>query len=102
MIDARYITASDIRRALRLSRSASYRLAHRLPGTVTIGRALRVPLNSFEDFIRNLPSATRGRDDTALNEIWSRLGIACAATEIAAPVDELIRHAASTEVASAR
>jgi len=66
-----YITVSDIRRVTKLSPSECYRLARRLPGTVKIGRAVRVPLKSLESYLQSLPRPSVR--DAGINEIWERL-----------------------------
>jgi len=66
-----YITVSDIRRVTKLSPSECYRLARRLPGTVKFGRAVRVPLKSFESYLQSLPRPSVR--DAGINEIWERL-----------------------------
>ena len=66
-----YITVSDMRRIMRLSPRQCNRIAHQIPGTVKIGRAVRVPLKGFEKYLESLPRP-RARD-TGINEIWERL-----------------------------
>ena len=66
-----YITVRDIRRVMRLSQSECYRLARRIPGTVKIGRAVRVPLKGFQAYLESLPRPRA--HDTGINEIWEHL-----------------------------
>ena len=67
-----YITVSDIRRVTKLSPSECYRLARRLPGTVKFGRAVRVPLKSFERYLNDLSRASSARIQ-GINEIMERV-----------------------------
>jgi len=78
-----YITIRDIKRITALSTSECYRLARRIPGTVKIGRAVRVPLKGFENYWRGLPASSVR--NAGINEIMERLATQYPALEIADP-----------------
>jgi len=90
MIAEQYITVPDIRRRLSLSKMASYRLAYKIPGTIKIGRVVRVPLNSFVSYINDLPRPYART--TGINEIMARLGVVMCGNESA---DSGVRVSAS-------
>lgn len=71
-----YITVRGMKELTQLSMSECYRIARRIPGTVKIGRAVRIPEKGLKRFLEDRKLPASSAQITGINEIMERLAVA--------------------------